>query len=75
LTDLKSFLDSSDADTLNEIIGSDAVKKLRKADIAKLTGKRPEKPTRTKKPVKGQVKRGEKKVMGTDEWQDYLDSL
>lgn len=71
IKDFKSMFAGSSAETLTGILGSDLAKTLREDDIAKLisTGS-------VKKPVAVKSSKPEKaKIMGTQEWNDYLDNI
>ena len=73
VSDIKSMLGEANAETLQNMLGSDISKTLRQADIAKLTGKPP---GRTTKPVKGKTRgKEEPKKMNNEEWSDFLDSF
>lgn len=73
INDFKQMFGASDAQTLTNILGSDVANKIRQADIEKVTGKPA---SRTAKPVKGKGRKVEpEKKMGTQEWEDFLDSF
>ena len=73
VADIKSMLGEANAETLQNMLGSDISKTLRQADIAQLKGKPP---SRTSKPVKGKQRgKEEPKKMNTNEWNDFLDSF